>query len=134
MGPEGANNAGPYSIAPESATMVHMKPRSKFWVELDGELVLSDWRVELLESIGQTGSLSGAADRLGIHYRRAWGKVKEMEERLNVKLIESQSGGIGGGTTQLTPQALELIRRYQLFQAGLKELVDRRFRESFGDD
>ena len=114
--------------------MVHMKPRSKFWVELDGELVLSDWRIELLESIGATGSLSGAADRLGIHYRRAWGKVKEMEERLGVKLIESQSGGIGGGATQLTTEATELIRRYQVFRVGLKEFVDRQFREAFGDD
>ncbi len=108
-----------------------MEPRSKFWIEKDGELVFSDWRVDLLEAIEETGSLSGAAERLGIHYRRAWGKIKEMEERLGVKLIVTQSGGVGGGGTELTPQAQEYIRQYRKFRAGLKEMVDRRFQDAF---
>jgi len=108
-----------------------MEPRSKFWIEKDGELVLSDWRVDLLEAIEETGSLSGAAERLGVHYRRAWGKIKEMEERLRVTLIVTQSGGVDGGGTQLTPQAQDYIRKYRKFRAGLRELVDRRFKETF---
>jgi molybdate transport system regulatory protein len=108
-----------------------MEPRSKFWIEKDGQLVFSDWRVDLLEAIEETGSLSGAAERLGVHYRRAWGKIKEMEERLGVRLIVTQSGGVGGGGTELTPQAKEYIRQYRKFRSGLKETVDRRFREAF---
>jgi len=108
-----------------------MEPRSKFWIEKDGELVFSDWRVDLLEAIEETGSLSGAAERLGVHYRRAWGKIKEMEMRLGVRLIVTQSGGVGGGGTELTPQAKEYIRQYRKFRTRLKELVDRRFREAF---
>jgi molybdate transport repressor ModE-like protein len=108
-----------------------MEPRSKFWIEKDGELVFSDWRVDLLEAIEETGSLSGAAERLGVHYRRAWGKIKEMEERLGVTLIVTQSGGVGGGGTELTPQAKEYIKRYRKFRAGLRELVDHRFKEAF---
>lgn len=108
-----------------------MEPRSKFWIEKDGELVFSDWRVDLLEAIEETGSLSGAAERLGVHYRRVWGKIKEMEERLGVRLIVTQSGGVGGGGTELTPQAQEYIRKYRKFSSGLKEMVDRRFREAF---
>lgn len=108
-----------------------MEPRSKFWIEKDGELVLSDWRVDLLEAIEETGSLSGAAERLGVHYRRAWGKIREMEERLGVRLIVTQSGGVGGGGAELTPQAKGYIRQYRKFRSGLKEMVDRRFREAF---
>jgi len=108
-----------------------MEPRSKFWIEKDGELVLSDWRVDLLEAIEETGSLSGAAERLGVHYRRAWGKIKEMEERLGMKLIVTQSGGVGGGGTELTSQAKEYVRKYRKFRSGLKGMVDRRFREAF---
>lgn len=108
-----------------------MEPRSKFWIEKDGQLVFSDWRVDLLEAIEETGSLSGAAERLGVHYRRAWGKIKEMEKRLGVRLIVTQSGGVGGGGTELTPQAKEYIRQYRKFRSALKETVDRRFREAF---
>lgn len=108
-----------------------MEPRSKFWIEKDGELVFSDWRVDLLEAIEATGSLSGAAERLGVHYRRAWGKIKEMEERLGVKLIVTQSGGVGGGGTELTPQAQEYIRKYRKFRASLKQMVSRKFQEAF---
>ncbi|MCL4459039.1 MAG: LysR family transcriptional regulator [Chloroflexi bacterium] len=109
-----------------------MEPRSKFWIEKDGELVLSDWRVELLEAIEETGSLSRAAERVGVAYRRAWGKIKEMEGRLGVKMIVAQSGGLGGGGTHLTPEAKDYIRRYRRFRAGLKNMVDKRFEEAFG--
>jgi len=94
-------------------------------------LVFSDWRIDLLAAVEETGSLAAAAERLGVHYRRAWGKVKEMEERLGVPLIVTQSGGVGGGGAYLTPQAKEYIRRYKKFRQGLKELVDRRFKEAF---
>lgn len=106
-------------------------PRSKFWVERGGEVVLSDWRVQLLEAVVETGSVAGAAHRLHISYRRAWGKVKEMEERLGLRLLVSQRGGRGGGRTRLTPEAEELVKSYRKFRAGLKELVDWRFGEAF---
>jgi len=48
-----------------------------------------------------------------------------------VKLIVTQSGGVGGGGTELTPQAQKYIRKYRKFRAGLRELVDRQFKEAF---
>lgn len=108
-----------------------MEPKSKFWIEKDGQLVFSDWRVDLLEAIEETGSLSGAAERLGVHYRRAWGKIKKMEERLGVRLIVTQSGGVGGGGAELTPQAKEYIRKYRKFSSSLKGVVNVKFREAF---
>jgi hypothetical protein len=52
-------------------------PRSKVWLERGGQVVLSDWRVELLEAIEATGSLARAAERLEVPYRTAWYKLKE---------------------------------------------------------
>jgi hypothetical protein len=52
-------------------------PRSKVWLERGGQVVLSDWRVELLEAIEATGSLARAAERLDVPYRTAWYKLKE---------------------------------------------------------
>jgi molybdate transport system regulatory protein len=47
--------------------------RSKIWIERRGrgDVVLSEWRVELLEAIDALGSLSRAAETLGIPYRTA---------------------------------------------------------------
>lgn len=95
--------------------------------------MLSTWRVSLLQAIEDTGSISAAASQLGISYRRAWEKIHESEERLGVKLVETQTGGSGGGGSYLTPAGLDYVRRFRVFLAGLNELVARRFDEHFGE-
>lgn len=108
-----------------------MKVRANFWIEKEGKVVLSVWRVRLLEAVAETGSISAAASQVGITYRRAWEKIRESEERLGVELIETQSGGSGGGGTELTPTARDYIDRFHKFTAGLNEIVLHRFEEYF---
>jgi molybdate transport system regulatory protein len=108
--------------------------RSKFWVEQDGELVLSDWRVELLEATDAAGSLAAGCAQMNVPYRVGWGKIKEIEGRLGIRLLESRSGGSEGGSTHLTEEGRALIARYRRFQAGLPELIRQRFAEEFGQD
>ena len=108
-----------------------MQPRANFWIEQDGQVVLSSWRVRLLEAIAETGSISAAASKMGISYRRAWDKIQESEERLGIKLVETQTGGVGGGGSQLTSAAQDYVRRFREFTAGLNDLVSQRFQEYF---
>ncbi|GAB4447918.1 MAG: hypothetical protein Kow0031_30470 [Anaerolineae bacterium] len=96
--------------------------------------MLSQWRVRLLEAVRDTGSISSAASEMGISYRRAWDKIHECEERLGVKLVNTQTGGEGGGGSTLTPQADDYIRRFRQFITGLDELVAQRFDDSFLSD
>jgi molybdate transport system regulatory protein len=111
-----------------------LKARSNFWIEKDGQVVLSLWRVRLLEAVEETGSISAAASKMGIPYRRAWDKIHECEERLGIKLVETQTGGEGGGGSHLTPEAADYIRRFRKFTAGLTDLVLQRFKECFVDE
>ncbi len=53
--------------------------------------------------VAETGSLAEAARRMGLSYRRAWGKISEIETNLGVRLVETEVGGAGGGSTHLTP-------------------------------
>ena len=106
--------------------------RSKFWVEQAGELVLSDWRIELLEAIDDTGSLTAGCARLNVAYRVGWGKIKEIERRLGIALLDSRTGGADGGSTRLTDAGRDLVVRYRRFRAGLPELIRQRFEEEFG--
>ncbi len=109
-----------------------MQPRVKLWVEKDGLLVFSDYRAELLDHIAKTGSISGGAERMGLSYRRAWGKIKEIEHNLGVRLVWSEVGGLGGGRTKLSPEGEELLARYRAFRAAAKSHVKRDFVEAFG--
>ncbi len=108
-----------------------MHVRFKLWLEKDGELVFSGWRALLLETIAETGSLSEAAARLRVHYRIAWGKVRQMERRLGVKLVEAHAGGVGGGGAVLTPAACELVRKYRELNRAAQAEVEREFQRLF---
>ena len=102
-------------------------PRHKLWLEHEGRLVMSDYRVRLLELIADSGSLAHAATEMGLSYRRAWGKVKELEANLGISLVQSEVGGAGGGHTTLSPEGRALVAAYRRFQ----ERVDRAVAEAF---
>jgi len=108
-----------------------MQPRAKLWVEQDGKLVLSDYRVRLLALIEETGSLAEAAQRMRLSYRRAWGKVREIEQNLGVKLVESAAGGTGGGGSRLTDEGRRLVELYRRFEQAARQDVAREFERTF---
>lgn len=111
-----------------------MEPRSKLWLEQDGKLAISEYRVRLLRFIEETGSLAEAAVRMELSYRRAWGKVKEIEQNLGVKLVESAVGGAGGGGSRLTAEGRRLIERYERFRAAAEHDLARDFARVFERD
>jgi molybdate transport system regulatory protein len=108
-----------------------MQPRAKLWLEKDGRIVLSDYRVRLLRHIDETGSLAQAAEIMQLSYRRAWGKVREIEENLGVKLVESAVGGPGGGGSRLTEEGRRLVDLYDGFRASVEDDLTREFARSF---
>jgi molybdate transport system regulatory protein len=107
--------------------------RSKIWIERGDHVVLSEWRVGLLEAIEAHGSLSRAAESLNVPYRTAWERVKSMEAELGVRLLESESGGASGGGSRLTPEARDLCSRFRRVSNGIQEVVSRRFAAEFAD-
>jgi len=111
-----------------------MRARFKLWVEKDGQLVFSDWRAELLRAIDDTGSLSEAARRLGVHYRIAWDKLRRAESSLGYKLVEGHAGGAGGGGAQLTPAGRHLLEKFEHLNQGLSQEVAQRFAALFGEE
>lgn len=106
--------------------------RSKIWIELDGEPVFGRGRRFLLEAIDKYGSINQAAKEINISYRKAWGYIKAMENRLGIKLIERQTGGKNGGGATLTDDSRDFLRKYEALEQGVREMVDERFRNVFG--
>ncbi|HRQ36845.1 MAG TPA: LysR family transcriptional regulator [Chloroflexota bacterium] len=110
-----------------------MEPKLNVWLEMEGEVVLSLWRVELLTAVAQTGSISAAAAHMGVPYRIAWQKIHEMESRLGQKLVETQTGGKHGGGATLTQLAQEYIDRFNRLSQELDALLQERFPAIFPD-
>jgi len=70
-------------------------------------------KIELLEAVAETGSISAAAASMGMDYRRAWMLLKSTQEAFAVPLFVTQRGGSGRGGASLTPEGEELIRSYR---------------------
>jgi molybdate transport system regulatory protein len=108
-----------------------MEIKSKLWIEIEGRPVFGRGRRFLLEAIDTYGSINQAAKEINISYRKAWGYIKAMEERLGFKLIERQTGGRNGGGAILTEDAREFLKKYEALERGIREIVDDRFNEIF---
>ena len=106
--------------------------RSKIWIEVDGEPVFGRGRRFLLEAIDSHGSINQAAQEVDISFRKAWGHIKAMEDRLGVKLVDRKTGGKNGGGATLTSDARKFLERYEALEKGIQEYVDERFKKIFG--
>jgi len=89
----------------------------KFWIEDDDySIILNHEIMELLINIGKYKSLSSSAKEVGVSYRKAWGDIKNAEEKLGVKLMKRMRGGSSGGASILTPDAQKIILAWENFQ------------------
>ena len=77
---------------------------------------IDDRRIELLEQIERTGSITRAAKTLGMSYRAAWNAVDALHNLAGEALVATQSGGSAGGGTRLTPAGERLVRTYRAVQ------------------
>ena len=113
-----------------------ISPKSKVWLELNGSLIFGGGRATLFEAIDETGSIRQAANKLGMSYRAAWGKIKTTEERIGFQLLEKHAGGHQSGA-KLTPYAKKLLECYKGFEEEanltLKKLFKHYFHELFSE-
>lgn len=77
------------------------------------EIAVGPGKIDLLEAIGETGSLTSAAKALGMSYRRAWLLVDTMNRCFGKPVTASEAGGAHGGGTMLTPLGAEIVERYR---------------------
>ncbi|MEK9676999.1 MAG: LysR family transcriptional regulator [Rhodospirillaceae bacterium] len=91
-----------------------LQPRLR--ILLGQATALGPGKAELLEAIQETGSISAAARRMGMSYRRAWTLVDNMNTDFVEPVIQTNAGGKGGGGASVTPLGEEVIRRYRIIE------------------
>jgi molybdate transport system regulatory protein len=70
-------------------------------------------KIALLEAIRDTGSISAAARKLRMSYRRAWMLVDDLNRRLAKPVVQAAPGGKAGGGATLSPTGHKLVGLYR---------------------
>jgi len=96
----------------------------RVWVEREGQKVLGPGRVELLEHIDRERSISAAARKMRMSYRRAWELVQAMNLAAGISLVEASPGGSRGGGASVTPHGYQAIRLYRTIVAQFIETAE----------
>lgn len=95
----------------------------RLWINAGNEKVLGIGRVELLELIHKSGSISSAAKEMKMAYRQAWQMVVEMNERSNSPLVEKRIGGKSGGGAFVTEAGLKAIASFHELEEKVRALI-----------
>lgn len=84
---------------------------------------LGHGKIELMELIVETGSISAAGRAMDMSYRRAWLLVDALNHMFTQPVIESQRGGKQGGGAVLTAFGAEVLERYRGMEKRMNEVL-----------
>jgi len=85
-------------------------------------------KIALLEAIRSEGSISAAARRIGMSYRRAWLLVEQTHETLRQPAVATVTGGEHGGGAVVTPAGERIIELYRTIEGLARGSAHEEFR------
>ncbi|MBT3207158.1 MAG: LysR family transcriptional regulator [Bacteroidetes bacterium] len=107
--------------------------RYEIRLDLNDKNVINDKLFNLFKQIDIEGSLSLAAEKMEISYRKAWGDIKKAEELLGFSFVEKHRGGAKGGKSFLTEDGRNIVEAYfeliNEFDNSLKKITKKFFNE-----
>ena len=103
----------------------------RFRVDFGNRSSVGLGKIELLEGIARTGSLSQAAREMRMSYRRAWLLLEDLNVSFDHRVARAQVGGRGGGGVVLTPFGSDLVSGYRRLESSMQPLA-RACLEEFG--
>ena len=95
-------------------------------VTLSDTFYMGPGRADLMELIAETGSISEAARRMGMSYKRAWSLVQALNDGFGAPLVETARGGKEQGAS-LTEAGREVLERYRGMQEATRKAIARDF-------
>ena len=100
-------------------------PTSILKIDFDGRR-LGAGKVRLLELIVETGSISAAAKKMDMSYRRAWLLMDELNHMFGRDVIETAAGGSGGGGAHVTAFGMHVIQVFRALEKDVDALTQKR--------
>jgi molybdate transport system regulatory protein len=84
-------------------------------------------KIELLEHIRETGSLSQAGREIGMSYRRAWLLLDSLNTSFREPVVATNIGGKAGGGATLTAFGATLVDTYRQLEKEFNATAAKRF-------
>ncbi len=96
----------------------------RFRIVLKPGVAIGPGKADLLAAIDETGSLTAAAGRCAMSYKRCWVLAREMNAAFAAPLVETVKGGTGGGgSTRLTPLGRRVLARYREMEVDAAKAI-----------
>lgn len=86
----------------------------------------------LLQGVREHHSLRAAAQSMDMAYSKAWKILRQAEKGLGCKLLESTTGGKGGGGAVLTSEAEQMLSAYLDYCKEIEAYSRQLFETHFG--
>jgi molybdate transport system regulatory protein len=98
-------------------------PKPQIRIMFRKAIAMGPGKADLLEAIEQTGSISAAARKMRMSYRRAWLLVDTMNQCFAKPLVATATGGSHGGGAQITDFGRDVLRRYREMDSAASAAV-----------
>lgn len=101
-------------------------------INIEKESMFFDARTRLLLFlIQETHSVREACKRMALSYSKAWSMLNKLEDELGYAVVERIHGGKKGGSTYLTKEGEEFLRKYLEFEQNVRGFAEKEFQRLF---
>ena len=101
------------------------KVNGSLWIECDGQRFFGPGPVELLELIAVTGSISQAAKKMNMSYKKAWEIITRLNKNATSPLVLTSQGGEHGGGSSVSEEAKEMIVFYRQLRENFLQFLEK---------
>ncbi len=98
--------------------------RLRLRIDIDSKAAIGPGKIALLEAISETGSISAAARKLDMSYRRAWLLIEDINGWLRTPAVTRAKGGSAGGSSNLTDTGRQLVVLYRKLESAAHQRSD----------
>jgi molybdate transport system regulatory protein len=116
------------TLAKKARVAFRETPKPQIRIMFRKAIAMGPGKADLLRAIGEAGSISAAARKLGMSYRRAWLLVDTMNQCFKFPVVETLTGGKAGGGAAVTEFGKEVLERYDAMQEKAAASVVRELR------
>ena len=100
------------------------KARLRIRVPFGGGFAIGSGKADILEAVADTGSISAAARRMKMSYRRAWLLIDTMNRCFREPVVDAAKGGKGGGGAEITAFGLRVLKEFRNIEAAAMRSVN----------
>ena len=94
-----------------------MDHKVKIRISSGANTAMGPGKAQLLEAIQECGSISKAAKKMKMSYRRAWELVNVMNQCFKDPLVITAHGGVHGGGAEVSALGLSILHTYREMEA-----------------